>query len=38
MLVEIVPHDVGSIKDLKADISNLIHQEELFCRQRSHSI
>ena len=29
---------VGSIKDLKADISNLIHQEELFWRQRSRSI
>ena len=29
---------VGSIKDLKANISNLIHQEELFLWQRSHSI
>ena len=29
---------VGSIKDLKVDISNLIHQEELFWQQRSRSI
>ena len=29
---------ISSIKELKADISNLIHQDELFWRQRSQSI
>ena len=29
---------ISSIKELKADISNLIHQDELFWRQRSRSI
>ena len=29
---------ISSIKELKADISNLIHQDELFWRQRSWSI